>query len=356
VRWVKGSRARFLDAFLSMVKSRLVTHKPFFLAHAITYACNSRCKTCTYWQMSPKTETDLSTEAVYALLDEAYAFGMRGYYLFGGEPIIRRDIEAVVAYAKQKGFLTTMNTNGSLLADKAESLGQNLDFAFVSLDHPTEHHDYIRGRPGAFQEVMRGIERIRELGRTRVTLVTTISQLNFDVIAPMAKFAQDLGVGISYNAVEPTVQTSFEAGRVDTPVQQYGLSEAQLQTFYDTLLDLKQQGYPLMETTYVLKHYAEGRPYTCHFPKIFVYVSPDKKIFDCTYSHTYDLKTGSFDDYFASPLYKTHVKTAETCNICVRTCVRMYSYAYALKPLNFLHLYDDIKLLVNQKPTPPPNP
>lgn len=352
MRWVKGNKARFLNAFLSMLKSRLFTHKPFFLAHAITYACNSRCKTCTYWQMSPKTETDLSTEAVYDLLDEAYDFGMRGYYLFGGEPIIRKDIEAVVEYAKHKGFLTTMNTNGSLLEEKAESLGQNLDFAFVSLDYNTDYHDVIRGKPGAFKEVMRGIERLREVGRTRVTLVTTISRLNFDVIAPMAKFAQDLGVGISYNAVEPTVQSSFEEGRVDSPVKTYGLSGAQLQTFYDTLLNLKQTGYPLMETKYVLKHYAEGRPYTCHFPKIFIYVSPDKKIFDCTYSHTYDLTAGSFEDYFASTLYKAHVKKAETCNICVRTCVRMYSYAYALKPLNFLNLYDDVKLLVNQNPIP----
>lgn len=350
---MKGNSARFLDAFFSMLKSRLITHKPFFLAHAITYACNSRCKTCTYWQMSPKQEHDLSTEEVYTLLDEAYDFGMRGYYLFGGEPLFREDIEAVVEYAKNRGFLTTMNTNASLLEEKAASLGETLDFAFISLDYFDDHHDFIRGKPGAFKEVMRGIERIRKGGRTRVTLVTTISSMNFDVIEPMAKFARDLGVGISYNAVEPTVQLSFEEGRTDSPVKAYGLTPKQLQSFYDTLLRLKLEGYPLMETSYVLKQYAEGYPYTCHFPKIFVYVSPDKKVFDCAYSHTYDLKTGSFQDYFSSPLYKEHVTKAETCNICIRTCVRMYSYAYALKPLNFINLYNDVKILVNQKPQKP---
>ncbi len=353
---VKGTGARFLDAFLSMIKSRIITHTPFFLAHAITYACNSRCKTCTYWQMSPRREHDLSTDGVYALLDEAYDYGMRGYYLFGGEPLVRPDIEAVVEYAKRRGFLTTMNTNASLLAAKAAALGATLDFAFVSLDYFDEYHDVIRGKPGAFREVMRGIERIQQAGQTRVTLVTTISSLNFDAIEPMARFAQDLGLGISYNAVEPTVQAGFEAGRTDSPVTTYGLTPQQLQAFYDTLLRLKREGYPLMETAYVLKHYAEGHPYTCHFPKIFVYVSPDKKIFDCTYSHTYDLTTGSFADYFASPLYHAHVAKAETCNQCVRTCVRMYSYAYALKPLNYLNLYHDIRLLVNQKPHPPPSP
>lgn len=348
---MKSTKSRFVDAFTSMLKSRVITRKPFFLAHAITYGCNSKCKTCTYWQMSSKKADDLSTEEVYQLLDEAYDFGMRGYYLFGGEPLVRSDIEAVVKYAKGKGFLTTMNTNASLLAAKAHSLGQNLDFVFVSLDYYNDYHDTIRGRKGAFQEAIQGIQRIREVGNTRATFVTTISKLNFDAIEPMAKFAQNLGVGISYNAVEPTVHVDFETGRTITPVEDYGLTPSELQQFYDTLLKLKQDGYPLMETKYVLKHYAEGRTYTCHFPKIFVYVSPDKKIFNCTYDHTYDLKTGSFNDYFNSPLFQEHVKTAKKCNICVRTCVRMYSYAYALKPLNFLNLYDDIKILINNKPT-----
>jgi len=350
---MKGDSVRFFDAFLSMLRSRLLTHKPFFLAHAITYACNSRCKTCTYWQMSPRAENDLSTEDVYELLDDAYDFGMRGYYLFGGEPLVRRDIEDVVEYAKKRGFLTTMNTNGSLLEAKAGSLGENLDFAFVSLDYFNEYNDFIRGRGGAFKEVVRGIERIREVGRTRITLVTTISRLNLDAIEPMAKLARDLGVGISYNAVEPTVQKSFEEGRTDSPVKDYGLNGEQLQTFYDTLLRLKGEGYPLMETGYALKHYAEGRSFTCHFPKIFVYVSPDRKVFSCTYDHTYDLRKGSFKDYFSSTLYKEHAKKAEKCNICIRTCVRMYYYAYALKPLNFIDLRDDIRILTNQRPRQP---
>lgn len=331
-----------------MLRSRFITHKPFFLAHAVTYACNSRCKTCTYWQMSSKMGDDMSTEEVFDLLDEAYDCGMRSYYLFGGEPLVRRDIEEIVEYAKSKGFVTSMSTNASLLEAKGRSLGENLDFAFVSLDYFNVYHDFIRGRSNSFEEAMRGIETIREAGRTKITLVTTISKLNLDAIEHMAKLAQELRVGISYNAVEPTVQSSFEEGRTDSPVAQYGLSSEQLHRFYLTLLRLKREGYPLMETKYVLKHYAASRPWTCHFPKIFVYVSPDKKIFNCTVDHIYDLKQGSFEGYFSTNIYKEHARNAEKCNICVRTCVRMYSYAYTLKPLNFVNLYDDIRILKDQ--------
>ncbi len=342
----RSDAARFLDAFSSMLKSRAITHKPFFLAHAVTFGCNSKCKMCTYWQLTPRMKEDMSTEEVFELLDQAYDFGMRGYYIFGGEPLIRKDIGRIVDYAKGRGFLTTMNTNGSLLASKAESL-RNLDFAFVSLDYFNEYHDFIRGRKGSFDDVIRGVNRIREVGNTRVTLVTTISTLNLDAMEPMARLARDLHVGISYNSVEPTLDFGLTRG-ADSPNLNLGLSRTQLRTFYESLLRLKMAGYPLMETEYVLKHFAEGRPWTCHFPKMFVYVSPDKRIYDCTYGYSYDLKNGSFEDYFSSDPYRKHVAKAEACNMCVRTCVRGYSYAYDLKPLNLLDLVGDARIQVNQ--------
>jgi len=298
--------------------------------------------------MSKIAYKDMKTEEVFNLLSKAYDYGMRGYYLFGGEPIIRKDVSEILEFAKKKGFITTMNTNASLLNEKAEPLSENLDFAFVSLDYPNNYHDYIRGRKGSFDEVVRGIRHLLEIGKTRVTLVTTISKLNFDKIEAMAHFAADLGVGISYNAVEPTVQSSFEDGRTDSVVEDYGLSSAALQEFYETLLRLKKEGYSLMETEQVLKDHVEKKPFKCHFPKIFVYVSPDGKIFSCTYDHIYDLNKSSFEEYFSSKLFQDHVKKAEYCNICIRTCVRMYSYTYALYPGHFFRLIGDVRILAKQ--------
>lgn len=343
----RSDRSRYLSAFLSMLKSRMYTHKPFFLAHAITFGCNAKCKTCTAWRLTPRMKEDMSTREVFRLLDEAYDFGMRGYYLFGGEPLIRKDIGEVVDYAKDKGFLTTMNTNASLLASKAMSL-RNLDFAFVSVDYFNEYNDFIRGRRGSFDDAIRGVRRIREVGNTRITLVTTISTLNLDAMEPMAKLAKELKVGISYNSVEPSLDFGLTTG-ADSPNLDLGLSKAQLHNFYATLLRLKREGYPLMETEQVLKHFTEGRPWKCEFPKMFVYVSADKKIFNCTYDYAYDLKKGSFKDYFSSYPYRNHVAKAEKCNACIRTCVRGYSYAYDLSPLNLVDLVTDTRILISQE-------
>lgn len=344
---IQGSHRgfRYFNAAFSLLKSRLISHTPFFLAHAITYSCNSRCKTCTYWKMSSRRNEDMSTAEVFCLLDRAYDYGMRGYYLFGGEPTTREDIGRIVDYAKSKGFLVTMNTNGSLLATKAESLC-GVDFAFVSLDYFNKYHDSIRGRLGSFDEVIGGIKRLRKIGHTKIVLVTTISSLNYDAIEPMAELARNLHVGISFNSVEPTVQSSFEQGRTPSPVDNYGLTKKQLAVFYDRLLKLKKQGYPLMETENVLAHFTEGKSWRCEFPKMFVYVSADNKIFSCTYDHTYDLNHGTFGDYFSSKLYRNQVAIAEKCNACVRTCVRGYSYTYDLLPLHLMNLVSDAKVLL----------
>ncbi len=337
---------RYMGALGSMLKSRLFTHSPFFLAHAMTFGCNSRCKSCTYWKNTPRMKEDLSTDGVFQLLDDAYSAGMRGYYMFGGEPLIRRDIGKITDYAKEKGFITVMNTNGSFMEKKAEEL-RNLDFAFVSLDYYNDFDDIIRGRPGTFKEVMKGISALKRIGRTKVSLVTTISTLNWGSMRKMAELAKSLGIGISFNSIEQ----SLDFGQTDestTPNFQIGLSSDQLKEFYVTLLDLKHEGLPLMETEQVLQDYVDRKPWTCHFPKMFVYVTPDKQVYNCDYTYAYDLKKGSFKDFFTSKSFRDYALKSESCNRCVRTCVRGYSYTYNMYPRQIRGLAGEARNLFNR--------
>lgn len=327
---------RYLGAVGAFLKSRMFTHRPFFLAHAMTFGCNSRCKSCTYWKNTPRMKEDMTTTEVFNLLDEAYKSGLRGYYMFGGEPLVRQDIGKITDYAKKRGFVTAMNTNGSFLVKKAKEL-RGLDYAFVSIDYHDDYDDVIRGRAGHFREAVSGIKALQEQTSAKICIVTTISKLNWDTIEPMAKLARKLGVGISYNSVEQ----SLDFGMTDettTPNFEIGLDHVKLQEFYMTLQRLSELGYPLMETGVVLNDYVAGKPWVCHFPKMFLYVTPDKKIYNCDYTFAYNLKNGSFEDYMKSRIFTDYVKKSETCNLCVRTCVRSYSYTYDMKPSQFRDL------------------
>ena len=88
----------------------------------------------------------------------------------------------------------------------------------------------------------------------------------------------------------------------------------------------------------MLRDFVEGRPWKCEVPKMFVYVSPDKKIYSCDYRYGYDLRTGSFEGYFSSSAFREHSLAAESCHPCVRTCVRGYSCAYDLYLGNLMRL------------------
>lgn len=342
-----GNLNRYSSALVAMLNSRYRTHTPFFLAHAMTFGCNSRCKSCTYWKNSFRMKEDMSTEEVFDLLDEAYEAGMRGYYMFGGEPLIRKDIGEITDYAKNRGFITVMNTNGSFLEQKADEL-ENLDFAFVSVDYHNDYDDVIRGRPGTFKEVMNGIKAMKVKTRTSIAFVTTISKLNFDTIEPMARLAEEMEIGISYNSIEQSLDFGMTTEET-TPNYSIGLSDYELQEFYLKLKDIKDKGYPLMETNIVLNDFVRNEPWKCHFPKMFVYVTPDKKVYNCDYSYAYDLRKGSFKDYFASSEFSDYVKNAEHCNSCVRTCVRGYSYTYTLKPRQIVGLAGHGRTLFNSR-------
>ncbi|MCL4451733.1 MAG: radical SAM protein [Candidatus Thermoplasmatota archaeon] len=289
---------------------------------------------------------DMKTEEVFQMLDEAYDAGMRGYYMFGGEPLIRQDIAKITDYAKNKGFITVMNTNGSLLEQKAAEL-KNLDFAFVSLDYYNDYDDVIRGRPNTFGEVIRGIYELKKIGRTKVALVTTISSLNWNSMRRMAELASDMGVGISFNSVEQSMdfgQTTTET----TPNFDVGLDSEKLKEFYRTLLELKREGFPLLETEEVLEDFVNNKPWKCEFSKMFLYVTPNKQVYNCDYTYAYDLKKGSFEQYFKSDGFWSYVKSSESCNKCVRTCVRGYSYTYGLFPRQLWGLAGQARFLFNK--------
>src|SRR5436190_306660 len=66
----------------------------------------------------------------------AHASGVRKLRITGGEPLVRRDLERLVAQLRALGDIDlTLTTNGSLLPQKAQTLAAaGLDRVTVSLD------------------------------------------------------------------------------------------------------------------------------------------------------------------------------------------------------------------------------
>jgi cyclic pyranopterin phosphate synthase len=91
---------------------------------ALTSQCNLRCKGCDYGRdYMPKKILDLET--VKIILDDLKFFHIPNIWLYGGEPLIHKDLVEIVSYACHLGLHPILGTNAVLLKpDKMDSLYQ----------------------------------------------------------------------------------------------------------------------------------------------------------------------------------------------------------------------------------------
>jgi len=132
-----------------------------------TFRCQCRCGHCYAQAFEEGAPEEMDTGQIVSLLEQARRLGALEVIFSGGEPLLRRDIVALVARARGLGFLTRIDTNGWLLAPglvsrlKEAGLTQ---FGISIDDADPETHDRLRGLPGLFAALVRGTKILREHG------------------------------------------------------------------------------------------------------------------------------------------------------------------------------------------------
>jgi len=136
----------------------------FLLAINLTKRCNLACAHCYMDAETMKhgDKNELTTEEVCGLLDDIAGRSTETMIvLTGGEPLMRGDLEDLVAHGTGRGLAMVVGTNGVALTDKrvqslkaAGAMGAGI--SVDSLD--PEKHDAFRGLSGAWEKTMLGIE------------------------------------------------------------------------------------------------------------------------------------------------------------------------------------------------------
>lgn len=164
--------------------------RPEIVSWNTTQRCNLRCGHC-YLAAGRRADGELSFEEGCRLIDELAAAGTRMLVLTGGEPLLRRDVEGLAAYASARGLLVVLGTNGMLLTrPRARRLKEaGLAGAGISLDSlRPQRHDAFRGVPGAWEAAVRGIRACVAEGLP-VLVQTTVLPWNYDEVEPLIDFA-----------------------------------------------------------------------------------------------------------------------------------------------------------------------
>ncbi|MBF0380824.1 MAG: heme d1 biosynthesis radical SAM protein NirJ [Magnetococcales bacterium] len=128
--------------------------------------CNLTCRHCYTASTDKDFSGELSKEEVFRVLQELKDFAVPAIILSGGEPLLRPDIFAIAAKAKELGFYLGLSSNGTLMDKEISKKIANagFDYVGVSLDGLEDKHNHIRGRVGAFKESIAGIRNCNEMG------------------------------------------------------------------------------------------------------------------------------------------------------------------------------------------------
>lgn len=144
-------------------------------------SCNLLCLHCYSDSEAKRYVGELTTEEGYALLEDLATFQVPAVLFSGGEPLVRKDLFDLVAFARSRGLRPTLSTNGTLIAPEVAARIKYCGFTYVgvSLDGIGTVNDRFRGVTGAFDRALRAFHNLKAVGQ-RVGLRLTLNRHNVE--------------------------------------------------------------------------------------------------------------------------------------------------------------------------------
>jgi len=190
------------------VHQRLSTKRiPISGSLEVTRRCNIQCIHC--YNNLPAADrqaeaTELSSKEYYRIIDEIVDAGCLWLLLTGGEIFIRKDLLDIYAYARQKGVLITLFTNGTLVSPQiADQLARCPPFSIeITIYGRTKAtYESVTQRPGSYDRCISGI-RMLMARKLPLKLKTMATSRNFHELHDLKHFVeQDLGLEFKFDAM-----------------------------------------------------------------------------------------------------------------------------------------------------------
>jgi radical SAM protein with 4Fe4S-binding SPASM domain len=169
---------------------------PLQVSIEVTRRCPLECLHCynnlPMGDMEAK-QRELTKEEHFKVLDELVEMGCFWLLYTGGEIFARKDFLEIYTYAKKKGFLITLFTNGTIINEQiADYLAEWPPFAIeITLYGRTrETYEALTAVPGSYDRCLRGIKLLKERGLP-LKLKTVATSINKHEVMAMRRFAEE---------------------------------------------------------------------------------------------------------------------------------------------------------------------
>ncbi|HWZ60884.1 MAG TPA: radical SAM protein [Gemmatimonadaceae bacterium] len=188
-----------VPVFLAKHAYLTARRRPVLVNFEVTLRCNARCGFCDYW----KTPATARHDEVREFADAARFFDPLMITFTGGEPLLRRDLEALVAgvaAAVRVKYITLLTHGGLLTLERARSLWDaGINQFNISLDYLDGRHDAARGIPGLTSKILSVVPQMRGAGIDSIRFNTVIRNDNLDQLLPLVERAAEMGCGVNFS-------------------------------------------------------------------------------------------------------------------------------------------------------------
>lgn len=172
---------------------------------SITSQCNLNCYYC-HNEGQSGGGTDMKADQIVNIVNAAANFGVDRIKFSGGEPLLRKDFEDILAdLPKLKNVSAT--TNGVLLAPRAAGLkAAGLDRVNISLDtlNPKIYASICRCTENIHQRVLEGVHAAVDAGLTPVKLNSVILDgINSGELDDLITFIRQYDGNVILQIIEP---------------------------------------------------------------------------------------------------------------------------------------------------------
>ena len=271
--------------------------RPYTLVAELTYRCPLRCSYCSNPVDWAKRKNELDTETWMRVFREAEELGVVGLNLTGGEPILRKDLEELIAEARRLDLYTNLITSGIPLERSrlAQFRAAGLDNVQVSVqDVEAKESDRIAGLR-SFEKKLEVCAWVKELGMP-LTLNVVLHRDNLDHVAEIVSLAERVKADRLELANTQYLGWALVNRRALLPTRE------QLDRARDVARAARQRLRGRMEVLFVTPDYYAEFPKSCMdgWGRRFIVITPDGLALPCHAAHS--LPGLSFDRVQDRPL------------------------------------------------------
>lgn len=192
----------------------ILRKRPVLAIFDVTKLCNERCPMCNIWK---EKSVDMTLEEIKDRAKSLRKFGVGYVFLQGGEPLIRKDIIAIVDIFLDNGIRPTIISNGILLTPEiAERIAErdcNLSISIDSLER--EKFALLRGRDSMDKVIgnIRALSHLKGNHKGNWSITTTVTKMTeLEDVKNLRRFAYENGF---MYAIRPYIHVNGTAGKED---------------------------------------------------------------------------------------------------------------------------------------------